>query len=604
MKFKAILAIAVLLVLPVLSHAEEVILPLEKILPDYESKISPARRSELGVMRPDRATREEWQELSLTGPSTYIDPSLRMETEKTASVNLLSHLQYTPSQRNQGSCGDCWAWAGTGCIAIALSQQEGIKDRLSVQLLNSCYSTTYACCGGWAEYVANFYNPKGYCVPWSNTNASFQDAARNCAMGSSLVSCGSIASSPSYTIDSISASYIITKGVSQATAIANIKNVLNQGKAVWFAFYAPTQTASNVFHNFWDNNAENQYLGNFLDGSSCGQTWDPTYGWGHAILCYGYYDDGGANRVWYMLNSWGTTANRPNGTLLVDMDMNYSCQYYDSGWWYNYYWAAYDITFSSPSSDYRVLAGGDYNGDNYDDIAIFRPSTGLWSVRGLTRVYFGGSSDTPVPGDYNGNGTTNMAIFRPSTGMWAVRDYPTAGSTGRAYFGGSSDTAVPADYNGNGTTQIAVFRPSTGMWARDGMARTYFGASSDKPVPGDYSGDGTDQISIFRESSGLWAGPTAGRAYFGTVGDIPVPGDYANTGDWAAAIFRPSTGMWAVLGLSRWYFGGSSDQPVPADYNQFWGDDIAIFRPSSGLWGIRGYTRAYYGSSGDIPVTR
>ena len=39
---------------------------------------------------------------------------------------------------------------------------------------------------------------------------------------------------------------------------------------------------------------------------------------------------------------------------------------------------------------------GDYSGNGTDDIAVFRPTSGLWAVRGLTRVYFGGSSDLPV----------------------------------------------------------------------------------------------------------------------------------------------------------------------------------------------------------------
>ncbi len=555
-----------------------------------------------GVMRPDRETRKKWEELSLTGPRSYIDPNIK---PKRTTVSLLSHLQYTPSVRDQGNCGDCWVWAGTACLAIALDRQESIKDRLSVQLVNSCYTTSYACCGGWAENLANWYNTRGYCVPWSNTNAYWQDGGRQCGNGSSLVSCGSISTSPQYAISSCSASYITTHGVSQATAIANIKNVLDQGKAVWFAFYAPTVAAGNAFMNFWNNNLEYQYLGHFLDSESCGQAWDPVNGWGHAVLCYGYDDSDPSNPVWYMLNSWGTTANRSHGTFYVDMDMNYSCQMADSK--YNYYWASYDVTFGgSGGSDYRVLAGGDYNGDEYADIAIFRPSTGLWSIRGVGNYYFGSSSDSPVPGDYNGDGITDIAIFRPSTGLWR---YKAGGAIYHLYYGKAGDTPVPGDYNGNGTTQVGIFRASSGLWAINGMANRYFGASSDKPVPGDYTGNGTTDICIFRESSGLWSSPSAGSTYFGTTGDIPVPGDYSGytppaKPNWAAAIYRPSTSLWSISGYTRYYFGNSSDQPVPADYNDFYGDDIAVFRDSTGLWSVRGWTRVYHGTSGDIPVTR
>ena len=54
------------------------------------------------------------------------------------SVSLLDHMNYKPEQRNQGNCGNCWIWAGTGALEIALDVQEGIKDRLSIQYVNSC----------------------------------------------------------------------------------------------------------------------------------------------------------------------------------------------------------------------------------------------------------------------------------------------------------------------------------------------------------------------------------------------------------------------------------------------------------------------------------
>ncbi len=79
----------------------------------------------------------------------------------------------------------------------------------------------------------------------------------------------------------------------------------------------------------------------------------------------------------------------------------------------------------------------DFNGDGTNDIGIFRPSTGLWAIRGVTRAYFGTSGDTPMPGDYNGDGTVDIAIFRPSTGLWAVREGD------RVYFGKSGDQPLP-----------------------------------------------------------------------------------------------------------------------------------------------------------------
>jgi len=48
------------------------------------------------------------------------------------------------------------------------------------------------------------------------------------------------------------------------------------------------------------------------------------------------------------------------------------------------------------SSDSLIPA--DYDGDGIADIAIFRGTSGLWALRGVSRVYFGTSGDVPVSG--------------------------------------------------------------------------------------------------------------------------------------------------------------------------------------------------------------
>ena len=240
----------------------------------------------------------------------------------------------------------------------------------------------------------------------------------------------------------------------------------------------------------------------------------------------------------------------------------------------------------------------DYNGDGTSDIAIFRGTSGLWSVRGVTRVYFGSATDLPKPGDYDGDGTTDLGIFRGSSGLWAIR-----GVT-RIYFGSLSDAAIPGDYDGDGCCDIGLFRESSGLWAIRNLTRAYFGTSGDIPVPGYYDGVAGKEIGLFRGTSGLWAIRNLTRVYFGSASDAVVPGDYSGDGIWECGIFRPSSGLWAIKELTRVYFGGLTDQTVPADYDGDSSDNIGIFRETSGLWGVRGITRAYYGASGDVPVTR
>jgi len=63
---------------------------------------------------------------------------------------------------------------------------------------------------------------------------------------------------------------------------------------------------------------------------------------------------------------------------------------------------------------------GDFDGDGRAEIAVFRPSTGVWYVRGVSITTWGGGADIPVAGDYDGDGKTDVAVYRPSTGTWFV----------------------------------------------------------------------------------------------------------------------------------------------------------------------------------------
>jgi hypothetical protein len=246
---------------------------------------------------------------------------------------------------------------------------------------------------------------------------------------------------------------------------------------------------------------------------------------------------------------------------------------------------------------YFVIDSGDYDGDGTDDISVFRPSATLWSIRNVTRVYFGASADVPACADFNGDGTTDITIFRAVGGMWSVRNLS------RIYLGSTGDFSVPGDYSGSGV-RPAIFRPSSGMWSARDLTRVYFGGSSDIPVPADFSGDGTEDIAVFRPSSGLWSARDFSRAYFGGAGDQVVPADYDGGGGAEPAIFRASNGMWSVLNFTRVFFGQSADRAVPADLRGTGQSDIAVFRAAAGLWSVRDVTRIYLGSTGDLPATR
>ncbi|MDD4919073.1 MAG: hypothetical protein PHE72_14855, partial [candidate division Zixibacteria bacterium] len=245
-----------------------------------------------------------------------------------------------------------------------------------------------------------------------------------------------------------------------------------------------------------------------------------------------------------------------------------------------------------------VIASGDYSGDGTAEPAVWRPVSGMWMVRELTRFFFGVSGDRVVSGDYDGDGLADPAVFRAASGYWGVRGLSAFN------FGTAGDIPVPGDYDGDGLADPAVFRPAAGLWAIRGLTREYFGSSGDWPAPGDYDGDGWTDLAVFRPSAGIWFVRDVTTLWFGAEGDWPAPADYAGNGTDAAAIFRPCNALWAVAGLTRSYFGVCLDWPRPADYNGDGAAEPSIFRGPASLWAIFGFTRFYLGTQDDVPATR
>jgi hypothetical protein len=184
------------------------------------------------------------------------------------------------------------------------------------------------------------------------------------------------------------------------------------------------------------------------------------------------------------------------------------------------------------------------------DLVVFRPSNGTWYIRRFGDIIkpiaqsaannnssnfqifqWGQAGDKPVMADFNGDGRDELAVFRPSNGVWYIYNQTTGNYTIRQ-FGIAEDLPVAADYDNDGKADIAVFRPSTGTWyilesGEQKFTARQFGLRGDIPTVADFDKDGVADISVFRPSDGTWyrlnSSNNSFKAFnFGTGEDVPA----------------------------------------------------------------------------------
>jgi len=144
-----------------------------------------------------------------------------------------------------------------------------------------------------------------------------------------------ISTKPNYRIDPVILEVVPTKSdydsvppklMTREQAIANIKSVLEHGKAIYFGYHWG-EDKDERFSDFWKNDNEETL-------------WDeqfpsPNPRWGHALTCVGYDDTDPDPRkhYWILLNSWGAPEKRPRGLIRMPMSLWYNDDCY---WWYTF----------------------------------------------------------------------------------------------------------------------------------------------------------------------------------------------------------------------------------------------------------------------------
>lgn len=259
---------------------------------------------------------------------------------------------------------------------------------------------------------------------------------------------------------------------------------------------------------------------------------------------------------------------------------------FESGYYFNIY-ADIGGTAETPIV-------GDFNHDGYDDIGVYIPSptNARWVVKINNRngtfsssyyfdiVSIGGNGEIPVVGDWNGDGWDDIGVYIPSSARWVgkrnLQNRTFASGfyfDDRVGFGGTGETPIIGDFDRDGYDDIALYIPisnSATRWvARRNLRNATFSSTSNYlfnftepfggpgeiPIVGDFDGSGSDDIGVYiaTSTSTRWvARVNRGDASFysgyhfdiidiGGPGETPIVGDFDGNGRTDMGVYIPSS---------------------------------------------------------------
>jgi large repetitive protein len=182
--------------------------------------------------------------------------------------------------------------------------------------------------------------------------------------------------------------------------------------------------------------------------------------------------------------------------------------------------------FGTPGSSLPIV--GNFDGPGATQYGVFDVVNGIgvWTLTspnsGVRQYGFGATGDIPLTGDFDGVGYDQMAVYRPSTGQFIVFVPANGNQPASVHVAATmqpNQIPVPGRYDDlyyfvnhlPYKTEPAVYDPNTGVFTIARPAGSYF-----------------PNQAVFQ------------------AGDIPVPADYAGVGWTIPGVYRPSTGQFLV----------------------------------------------------------